>query len=96
MHPERRAPFLIVMAGGTGKRFWPVSRRTRPKQALTLFSGESLLEETLQRIRDLTRPDRVFVNTSAELRPLLEGVCGPVGWIAALLHRIQAISSYLY
>lgn len=81
MPPRSRAPYVIVMAGGTGKRFWPLSRRVRPKQALELFSPRSLLEETLARVRPLTGPDRILVNTSRELRPMLEEVCGPVGWI---------------
>jgi mannose-1-phosphate guanylyltransferase/mannose-6-phosphate isomerase len=78
---ETQPPVLVVMAGGTGKRFWPASRRTRPKQALSLFTGQALLEDTLARLRPLTLPERLLVNTSRELRPLLEGVCGPVGWI---------------
>jgi mannose-1-phosphate guanylyltransferase len=81
MCPRQLAPFVVIMAGGSGKRFWPVSRRSRPKQALSLFSPESLLEETLKRVRPLTGPGRVAVNTSRELRPLLEEVCAPVRWI---------------
>jgi mannose-1-phosphate guanylyltransferase len=81
MCPSPGAAFVVVMAGGAGKRFWPVSRRSRPKQALTLFSPASLLEETLSRVRPLTGPGRVLVNTSRELRPLLQDSCGPVGWI---------------
>src|SRR5262245_59636814 len=81
MSPSPRGPFIVVMAGGTGKRFTPVSRRSMPKQALTTFTPESLLETTLSRVRPLTAPGRVLVNTSQHLRHLLEAVVGTVGWI---------------
>jgi mannose-1-phosphate guanylyltransferase len=47
--------FGVILAGGKGERFWPLSTRERPKQLLTLSSGKSMLEETLERLRDLFR-----------------------------------------
>ena len=43
-------PFVLILAGGSGERFWPLSRRNRPKQLLQLFSNRTLLEETLRRL----------------------------------------------
>lgn len=61
----RRA--AVVMAGGSGTRFWPVSTATRPKQFLPLASPDrSLLEQSLERIQPLVGDD-LFVATSLDL-----------------------------
>jgi mannose-1-phosphate guanylyltransferase len=61
----------VVMAGGSGTRFWPVSRRRHPKQLLTLFGRHSLLEQTVARLQPVIPPDRIYVFTSA---PLLKSI----------------------
>jgi len=43
----------VIMAGGSGKRFWPLSRESKAKQSLTLFSDKTLLAETIERILPL-------------------------------------------
>ena len=45
--------FALVLAGGSGERFWPISRRARPKQLLRLISNKTLLEETIARLEGL-------------------------------------------
>jgi mannose-1-phosphate guanylyltransferase len=55
------------MAGGTGTRFWPRSRRRRPKQFLPIVSSRSMLQETFARARLLVAPDRILVVTAASL-----------------------------
>ena len=57
----------IIMAGGRGTRFWPLSRADRPKQLLALASGRSLLRETFERIEPLVGADRILVVTSGSL-----------------------------
>jgi mannose-1-phosphate guanylyltransferase len=52
------------MAGGSGTRFWPASRGTRPKQFLPLAGGKPLLEATLDRLEGLVSPDHVWVATN--------------------------------
>ena len=54
------------MAGGSGTRLWPLSRKGRPKQLLPLFNGRSLLQMAWTRARYLAPPERLFVCTSAE------------------------------
>ncbi|HOC42793.1 MAG TPA: mannose-1-phosphate guanylyltransferase [Thermoanaerobaculales bacterium] len=54
----------VIMAGGSGTRFWPVSRRDRPKQFLSLVDGRSLLRITFERIQPLVPPDRIWVVTT--------------------------------
>ena len=56
----------VLMAGGSGTRFWPASRPERPKQFLPIGTDEPLLVETARRIRDLIPPERTWVVTAAE------------------------------
>ncbi len=64
--------YAIILAGGYGTRFWPASRRARPKQFLALAGGqESLLERTYRRVARLFPPQRIFVVACAEHRALL-------------------------
>lgn len=59
----------VIMAGGIGERFWPVSRPDRPKQLLPLGpSNRSLLEDTVHRLGDLVARERLMVVTSRALR----------------------------
>src|SRR5262245_25727106 len=53
--------FAIVMAGGSGTRFWPASRAHYPKQFLKITSERSLLEETIARAEHFAPPDRIGV-----------------------------------
>lgn len=55
--------YAVVMAGGSGTRFWPLSRRKHPKQLLELFGQGTLLEQTVARISSLIPPERVYVYT---------------------------------
>lgn len=62
------------MAGGSGERFWPLSRPDRPKQLLKLTSPtETMLEEAVNRIRPLVGPENVHVATSAALQETIRG-----------------------
>ncbi len=58
--------FAIIMAGGSGTRFWPKSRRDRPKQLLTLHGDASMLQQTVARIAPLVPAERIFVVTGAD------------------------------
>jgi len=57
----------IVMAGGSGTRFWPASRAALPKQLLPLAGAKTLLEDTVERLDGLVPPDRVMVVTAGRL-----------------------------
>lgn len=52
---------MVVLAGGAGERFWPRSRRQRPKPFLEVVDGRSLLEATLARARRIARPGHVWI-----------------------------------
>ena len=58
--------YALILAGGSGERFWPLSRRTRPKQLLRLVSERTLLEETVSRLEGLVPPERILILTNVE------------------------------
>lgn len=63
--------YAIILAGGSGTRFWPFSTKIRPKQFISLdHGGESLLRLTFERIKDTVPPSRVYVVTSAAQRDM--------------------------
>jgi mannose-1-phosphate guanylyltransferase/mannose-6-phosphate isomerase len=57
----------LILAGGSGTRFWPLSRTPRPKQLLALESERSLLQETVDRLRPLVGPESVWISTTRHL-----------------------------
>ena len=60
--------YVVVMAGGSGTRFWPLSRKGRPKQLLALAgTDESLLRATVRRLGRVAAPERVLVVTGDAL-----------------------------
>ncbi|PYV23484.1 MAG: hypothetical protein DMG24_13840, partial [Acidobacteria bacterium] len=60
--------YAVILAGGSGTRFWPLSRRKHPKQLLELFGRGTLLEQTAARIRSLIPPERTYVFTNLLVR----------------------------
>jgi mannose-1-phosphate guanylyltransferase len=62
----------IVMAGGSGTRFWPASRAGLPKQLLPLAGDKTLLEDTVARLTGLVPPERTLVVTSKRLLPAVQ------------------------
>jgi len=56
--------YAIILAGGVGSRFWPLSSSHKPKQFLKIYSGKSLIEETLHRISGLIKREKIYIATS--------------------------------
>lgn len=54
----------LIMAGGSGERFWPLSTPTKPKQLLSLFSDKSMIRETVDRILPIISADKIFIATN--------------------------------
>jgi mannose-1-phosphate guanylyltransferase len=57
----------VILAGGHGERFWPLSRRKRPKQLLPIIGDQSLLETTIERIKPDFPAERIWIVTSEEI-----------------------------
>ena len=53
--------YAVILAGGKGERFWPLSRTERPKQLLHITSDKTMLQETIDRVRDLIPVERTLV-----------------------------------
>ncbi len=69
--------YAVVLAGGVGSRFWPLSTPDRPKQLLPLITGQAMLAETVDRLIPLVGRERVLILTSERLRqPILAALPG--------------------
>lgn len=64
--------YVVIMAGGVGSRFWPLSRREKPKQFLDILgTGETLIQQTYRRFKVVCPEKNIFVVTSAEHKELV-------------------------
>lgn len=64
--------WVVVLAGGVGSRFWPLSTPERPKQLLPLITDEPMLLETLNRVKAIASPKRTLILTNASLVPVIQ------------------------
>ncbi len=58
--------YAVIMAGGSGTRLWPVSRKKHPKHLLPLLGERTLFQNTVDRLTDLVAPDHILVVTAAD------------------------------
>lgn len=63
--------YALIMAGGSGTRFWPLSRQRTPKHLLNVIGGNSLLQETYARVARFIPPQRILVITNRQQRRLI-------------------------
>jgi mannose-1-phosphate guanylyltransferase len=61
---ENPNAYVCIMAGGSGERFWPMSRQRTPKHLLKLFGERTMLEETVRRLEGVVPRENVFVLTN--------------------------------
>ena len=57
--------FAVILAGGSGTRFWPLSRELYPKQLLKVLSDRTLIQRTVQRVRPIVPSEHILVVTGA-------------------------------
>lgn len=67
---------ILIMAGGSGERFWPLSTKRKPKQLLPLITGKSMIRETVDRVLKLVKPTDVYIATN-EIQS--EGIINELG-----------------
>jgi len=60
--------YAVLMAGGMGTRFWPMSRKANPKQLLSFAGKKTMLQQTYERIKPLTEDGKIIVITNKDLR----------------------------
>lgn len=53
--------YVVIVAGGTGTRLWPLSRKKRPKQFLNIFGNNSFIQQIYQRTLKITSADHIFI-----------------------------------
>jgi mannose-1-phosphate guanylyltransferase len=58
--------YVLILAGGSGERFWPLSRKSRPKQLIALFGDETLLGATISRLDGLVPAKNILILTNAD------------------------------
>jgi mannose-1-phosphate guanylyltransferase len=63
--------YAVIMAGGSGTRLWPLSRKSQPKQALRLIGDRTMFQHAVDRLSPLFTPDRIFVATNAQMAAVL-------------------------
>ena len=54
----------LIMAGGSGTRFWPLSTNDKPKQFLDLVSEKTMIKETVDRIKEIIPAEKIFISTN--------------------------------
>ncbi len=98
------AMWAVVLAGGIGSRFWPLSSSKRPKQVLSLAGERPLIADTIVRLHPLVPSDRVLVVTSADIAPAIEAAIpevprenlliepSPLGTAAALAWAAKTVA----
>ncbi|MEO5917065.1 MAG: sugar phosphate nucleotidyltransferase [Luteolibacter sp.] len=64
--PALENTYALILAGGSGTRFWPLSRNAKPKQLLDLFGNGTLLEQTIQRLEGLVPLENILILTNAQ------------------------------
>ena len=64
--PDAASTYALILAGGSGTRFWPLSRNAKPKQLLNLFGDETLLEQAIHRLEGLVPLENILILTKAQ------------------------------
>ena len=77
--------WAVVLAGGVGSRFWPISTPARPKQLLPLATREPLLSDALSRLSPLVPPERTLILTNS-------GLVAPIAALAPSIPRANIIA----
>lgn len=75
MFDEMNNRYVVIMAGGRGERFWPQSRLKKPKHLLPIVGEAPMLAQTVDRLKGLVPPEKVFVITNIEQREAVLESC---------------------
>ena len=64
--------YCVIMAGGSGTRFWPYSRHSRPKQLLKIVGDNSMLQMTVDRLKKISSVQDIFIVTRQDLAGVIK------------------------
>lgn len=65
--------YVVIMAGGVGSRFWPVSRTNFPKQFIDILgTGKTLIQQTYDRFKDICPSENIFFVTNENYREIIK------------------------
>ncbi len=71
----------VIMAGGKGERFWPLSRISMPKQCLKIVTKKSIIEDTVDRLKPLIPQKNIFISTNKTLSKHIKKVLPKVSYV---------------
>ncbi|MFX1514310.1 MAG: mannose-1-phosphate guanylyltransferase, partial [Promethearchaeota archaeon] len=80
----------IIMAGGYGERFWPRSKKSTPKQTLSIVSDKPLIQETVERLEPLVDRKNIYITTGKHLYESIQNVVPDVNFILEPMRRDSA------
>ena len=84
--------YAVILAGGSGVRFWPLSRETSPKQMLHIVGEDTLLRQTIKRINGFVPPENIWIVTTEDKTQSIRFHIEPLGTLA---QKIQFINEPL-
>ena len=76
--------YAIIMAGGKGERFWPLSTSRRPKQLLALAGGKPLILQSVDRLEGIVPPERILIVTNESLVAPIRDMLGQESRVGVL------------
>ena len=79
----------VILAGGSGTRFWPLSRETWPKQMLQIVGEDSLIRQTIKRISGFVPPENIWIVTTQDKAQDIRFHIEPLGVAAKGVHLIE-------
>ena len=81
--------YAIILAGGSGTRFWPLSRETCPKQMLQIVGEDTLLRQTIKRINGFVPPENIWIVTTEDKAQDIKFHLDPLGPMAKEIQFIR-------
>ena len=64
--------YCVVMAGGSGTRFWPMSRQAKPKQLLKIIGDQNMLQITVDRLYKCKKIEGIYISTRKDLKTVIK------------------------
>jgi mannose-1-phosphate guanylyltransferase len=81
--------YSLILAGGSGTRFWPLSRKGNPKQILNLSGVDTLISEAISRFSQIVSEENIYIVTASEQLPILVSAISPESKVGYITEPIQ-------